>query len=110
MSRQIRLFSSFIAIAAASAAAPAFAQKAPAPNAAAGAATSASAADYDKELSALVGIAGGLTADDAASRAAKVAPDVARRHAELASAHAQLELTKLARIPRVDATLRYTRL
>src|SRR5205823_4512251 len=92
-----RLVTALAAIAILSAAAPAFAQSPPPP-------------DYEKELGALVGISGGLTADEAAARAAKVSPDARRKQAELASARAQVDQAKLARIPRVDATLRYTRL
>src|SRR5207253_6380112 len=48
--------------------------------------------------------------DVAAARAAKVSPEARRKMSELASARAQVAQAKLARIPRVDATLRYTRL
>jgi outer membrane protein TolC len=66
--------------------------------------------DFVKELATLVGISGGLTSDDAAGRAVKVSPDVRRRGMELLSAHAQLEQTKAATLPRLDTTIRYTRL
>jgi outer membrane protein TolC len=99
MSASSRIVPAFTALALALGAAPAFAQKAAVPT-----------PDYEKELGALVGISGGLTADQAAARAAKVSPDVRRKIAELGSARAQVEQAKLARIPRVDGTLRYTRL
>jgi outer membrane protein TolC len=103
MSASSRLVPAFTALALAAAAAPALAQKA-AP------ARAPVAPDYEKQLGSLVGISGGLTADQAAERAAKVSPDVRRRIAELGSAEAQVEQAKVARIPRVDGTLRYTRL
>src|SRR5438552_3014465 len=64
MSATFRLVPAFTALALLAGAAPARAQKAPA----------TAAPDYDQELSALVGIQGGLTADVAAARAAKVSP------------------------------------
>jgi outer membrane protein TolC len=103
MSRTNRLVIAFTALAATAVAAPAFAQKAPAKPVAA-------SPDYDQQLNALVGIQGGLTADVAAARAAKVSPEARRRREETSSAHAQVEQAKLARLPRVDTTLRYTRL
>ncbi|HTJ46230.1 MAG TPA: TolC family protein [Kofleriaceae bacterium] len=100
MSASSRFVPAFTALAIALGAAPAFAQKAaPAP-----------APDYEKELGALVGISGGLTADQAAERAAKVSPDVRRKIAELGSARALVDQAKVLRIPRLDGTLRYTRL
>src|SRR5512135_3287691 len=102
MSAPSRLVPAFTALALAAAAAPAFAQKA--------APAAPAAPDYEKQLGSLVGIAGGLTADQAAERAAKVSPDVRRKMAELGSAQAQVEQAKVARVPRVDGTLRYTRL
>lgn len=100
MSASSRLVPAFTALVLAAAAGPALAQKAQAP----------APPDYEKELGALVGISGGLTADQAAARAAKVSPDVRRKIAELGSARAQVDQAKLTRIPRVDGTLRYTRL
>ena len=66
--------------------------------------------DFVKELATLVGISGGLTSDDAAARAAKISPDVHRKAMELLSAHAQVDVVKAQTLPRVDATIRYTRL
>ncbi len=53
---------------------------------------------------------GGLTADQAAVRAVKVSPSVLRSAAEIEIAIAQAETAELARIPRVAASLGYTRL
>lgn len=53
---------------------------------------------------------GGLTADQAAVRAIKVSPSVLRSAAEIEIAIAQAETAELARIPRVAASLGYTRL
>ncbi len=110
MSRSKHLVIAFTALVIAASAAPAFAQKAPAKPVTPAASAEQNAADYDQQLNALVGIQGGLTADDAAARAAKASPDVWRKREELASAHAQVQLAKLSRLPRIDATLRYTRL
>ena len=78
MLRSNRLVIAFSALAFTAVAAPAFAQKAPAPARKPAASPAESAADYEKELNALVGIQGGLTADDAAARAAKESPDAQR--------------------------------
>jgi len=64
---------------------------------------------FEKELDGLF-TAGGLTADQAAVRAIKVSPSVLRSAAEIEIAIAQAETAELARIPRVAASLGYTRL
>jgi outer membrane protein TolC len=68
------------------------------------------AGSFDDEIAHLVGVGGGLTADQAASRAAKVAPGVRRAMADTAGAAAQTRAVEQARIPRVDLTAKYTRL
>ena len=67
------------------------------------------AGQFDQELDALFA-AGGLTADEAAARASKVSPTVARRAAEVEVAIANLQIAELARIPQVSAKASYTRL
>jgi outer membrane protein len=64
---------------------------------------------FEKELNALF-VAGGMTADQAASRAARVSPEVARRVAELQASIAQQEAAELARVPQLSAKATYTRL
>ncbi len=64
---------------------------------------------FDQELDALFA-GGGLTADEAAVRASKVSPTVARRAAEVEVAIANLQIAELARIPQVSAKASYTRL
>jgi outer membrane protein len=64
---------------------------------------------FDKELDALF-VAGGLTADQAASRAVKVSPTVRRQAAEVEAAVAQAQAAELARVPRIAATVGYQRL
>jgi outer membrane protein len=53
---------------------------------------------------------GGLTADQAASRAGGASPTVRRRAAEIEAAIAQAESAELARVPLVSAKASYTRL
>lgn len=65
--------------------------------------------EFDKQLDALFS-AGGLTADQAAARASKVSPTVARRAAEVDVAIANMQIAELARIPQVSAKASYTRL
>jgi outer membrane protein TolC len=64
---------------------------------------------FDRELDALFA-SGGLTADQAASRAAGASPSVRRRVAELEAAIAQTEAAELARVPIVSGKASYTRL
>lgn len=64
---------------------------------------------FEQELDALF-TDGGLTADQAAARASKVSPTVARRAAEVDVAIANLQIAELARIPHVEAKASYTRL
>lgn len=66
-------------------------------------------ASFDKELDALF-TPGGLTSDQAASKAASVSPSVARSAAEIEAAIAQTETAELARVPQVGAKAAYTRL
>lgn len=66
-------------------------------------------AAFDRELDALFA-RGGLTADQAASRAAGASPTVRRRAAELEAAIAQAQAAELARVPVVSARASYTRL
>lgn len=64
---------------------------------------------FEKELDALF-VPGGLTADQAASRAGKVSPTVQRRLAEVEAAIASAEAAELARVPRIGLSASYTRL
>lgn len=64
---------------------------------------------FEKDLDALFA-KGGLTADQAASRAGAASLAVRRRVAEIDAAVAQLETAELARVPQVSAQLSYTRL
>jgi outer membrane protein len=64
---------------------------------------------FERELDALFA-SGGITADQAASRAAGASPTVRRRAAELEAAAAQLATAELARVPVVSARASYTRL
>ena len=64
---------------------------------------------FDKELDALF-TAGGLTSDQAASRAAAASPAVRRSAAEIEVAIAQAEAAELSRVPQVSAKAGYTRL
>ena len=65
--------------------------------------------DFDKEVDALF-VEGGLTADQAAARAAKVSPNVIRSAAEVDVAIAQRQTAELARVPQIGGTASYTRL
>jgi outer membrane protein TolC len=101
------------------AAAPAFGQPArppaprpPAPKAAAPAPKAAVPDDlaaFDRDLDTLFS-GGGLTADQAAARAATASPTVRRRVAELEVAIAQREAAELALVPQVSGRASYTRL
>jgi outer membrane protein TolC len=66
-------------------------------------------AAFEHELDALFA-SGGLTADQAASRAGGASPTVRRRVAELDVAIAQSDAAKLALVPVVSGKLSYTRL
>jgi outer membrane protein TolC len=66
-------------------------------------------AAFDHDLDTLFA-AGGLTSDQAASRAAGASPSVQRKAAELEAAVAQAEAAELTRVPQVGAKLSYTRL
>ncbi|HEX3473895.1 MAG TPA: TolC family protein [Kofleriaceae bacterium] len=100
------------------AAAPALAQPAPRPPAprppaprpaAAPAAAPDDLAAFDRDLDTLFA-AGGLTAEQAASRAQTASPTVRRRAAELDAAIAQRQAAELALVPQVRGTASYTRL
>src|SRR5438477_8411161 len=64
---------------------------------------------FDKDLDALF-VGGGLTANQAAARAAHTSPTVLRRAAEVRAAIAQGEQAELAQVPIVKASASYTRL
>jgi outer membrane protein TolC len=81
------------------AAAPAAAQPAPRP-----------ADELARAFDAEVGVAGGLTADQAASRAVAVSPAAAARREEALVAASQLRATRLEFLPRTTLSARYTRL
>jgi outer membrane protein TolC len=95
------------------AAAPAFAQPvprpAPRPPAPGPAAVPDDLAAFDRDLDTLFA-AGGLTAEQAASRAGTASPTVRRRVAELDAAIAQRQAAELARVPVVSGRASYTRL
>src|SRR3569623_2219914 len=83
------------------AAAPAFAQPAPKP--------ADDMVAFEKDLDALFTI-DGMTADRAASRAAKASPAVRRKAAEIDAALAQVESAQLAEVPQIGCKASYTRL
>ena len=64
---------------------------------------------FEAELDALF-VEGGLTADQAASRATAASPTVRANAARIDVAIAQAETAELVRVPRVGATATYTRL
>jgi outer membrane protein len=66
-------------------------------------------ATLDADLADLF-VADGLTADQAATRAAAASPDVWRKAAEIEAAISEVDAAKLQRLPRVTYTLSYTRL
>jgi outer membrane protein len=90
------------------AASPALAQPAPQQRPAPAVTATADAGDFEKNLDALFS-PGGLTADQAASRAAKASPSVRRKAAEVEASIAQLQAVELARVPRVEGKASYTR-
>jgi outer membrane protein len=63
---------------------------------------------FEKDLDALF-TASGLTADQAASRAAAVSPTVQRRIAEVEAQIASAEATELEQVPQIGGKLQYTR-
>ena len=66
-------------------------------------------AAFEKEIDALFA-GGGLTADQAATRAVTASPTVRRRTAEIEVAIAQAQAAELARVPQVGGKASYTRL
>lgn len=66
-------------------------------------------AAVDAELDALFR-SGALTSAEAATRAAKVSPEVRRRAADVAAANATATKIQLVSVPRLAGTLQYTRL
>ena len=87
---------------------PAYAQQMPSPAPAAATAAD-SAAAFDRDLDALF-VRGGLTADQAAARAAKASPAVRRNAAEVDAAVARAQAAELARVPQIGGRLSYARL
>ena len=85
------------------------APKQPAPSAPAALAGADDIAAFDKDLDALFS-AGGLTSDQAASRAGGASPTVRRKAAELDAAIAQADAAELTRVPQASAKASYTRL
>jgi outer membrane protein len=67
-------------------------------------------AAFDAEIAALVGRPGGLTAADAARRAAKTSPAAERKRAEVAAAKTTIGTIKIALLPITKVTASYTRL
>lgn len=67
------------------------------------------AVEFEKEINSLF-VQGGLTAEQAAGRAARVSPEVARRVAELEASIANRQSAELARVPQIGGTATYTRL
>jgi outer membrane protein TolC len=63
-----------------------------------------------RELAAAAPVAGGLTAEEAAQRALAVSPELKGERADVAKATAEAHGAALARVPRLGATLGYTRL
>jgi len=84
---------------------PALAQRRP--NAVPAPATPEDMAAFEKDLDALFA-RGGLTADQAATRAGKVSPTVIRRAAEVEAALAQVESAQLAMVPQVSGKASFT--
>lgn len=66
-------------------------------------------AQFDQELDALI-VAGGLTAEQAATRSVGASPAVRRSAAEIEAAIAQAEAAELARVPQVALKAQYTRM
>ena len=94
------------------AATPVFAQPAPKPASKQPAPAAIPADDlaaFDHDLD-LLFATGGLTSEQAASRAGGASPTVRRKSAEIEVAVAQMEAAELARVPQVSAKLSYSRL
>lgn len=70
----------------------------------------AAAETFDESLGKLLGQAGGLTSDTAATRAAKNDVSVRRKDAEVAEARAGLDTIKYYYVPRAEVGASYTRL
>ena len=105
----------FLAVTLLATASPVLAQpaaKRPAPPAATPApATAENDVDtFQKDLDALFGQQGGLTADQAAKRAVAASPTVRRSVADIEVQIAQAEAVELSRVPQIGATVGYTRL
>ena len=83
---------------------PALAQRGPRPSA-----PVAATDTFEKDLDALFS-SGGLTSDQAATRARTASPVVRRRVAEIEVAVAQAEIAELSRVPQLGGKLSYTRL
>ncbi len=66
-------------------------------------------AAFEKDLDALF-VAGGLTSEQAAVRAAKTSPAVQRNAAEVDAAYAQAEAAELTKVPQIGGHINYTRL
>lgn len=81
--------------------APAVAQPATAPD---------PLAAFDADVAALLGRPGGLTAADAARRAAKTSPVAERKRAEVAAARSTIDTIDIALLPITRVTASYTRL
>lgn len=115
-SRTMKVRFSYVLLAAA-VSAPAFAQPAkrptpvPGPTPALGPKAAEAADDpngFERDLDALFS-SNGLTADQAASRAAAVSPTVQRRIAEVEAQIAGAEATELQQVPQIGGKLQYTR-
>lgn len=91
------------------AATPVLAQPAPKQPAPAATAAADDLTAFDRDLDRLF-TTGGLTSEQAASRAGGASPTVRRKLAEIEAAVAQAEAAALARVPQVSARLSYTRL
>ncbi|HWM88821.1 MAG TPA: hypothetical protein VNO33_23380, partial [Kofleriaceae bacterium] len=72
--------------------------------------TGDAAAELQRAFAAEVGVAGGLTAAQAAERALVHSPSAAARREDVAIADSQLAGTRLEFLPRATLTGRYTRL
>jgi outer membrane protein TolC len=91
------------------AATPVLAQPAPKQPAPAATAAADDLTAFDRDLD-LLFTTGGLTSEQAASRAGGASPTVQRKLAEIEAAVAQAEAAALARVPQLSARLSYTRL
>src|SRR5688572_7823299 len=71
---------------------------------------SPAAGSFEDDLGKLLAQPGGLTSDEAATRASKASTDVARKDAEVAEARTGLDTIKYAFVPRTQVGAGYTRL